>query len=154
MLDILIILGIISLISAITTAVAKRKHFKRLKASEDPEKLLEVAKHYDNKQKYKDAIEWYEKAAEKGLPEAIYELAMCYDLPKGCGQDKEKAFQLCLKAAEKGLEKAQFRMGNYYENGIGTAQDFVQAMFWYNEAKKNGNHMADNRIEKIKSKLQ
>lgn len=153
MLKLLFSLAMIGAINAIIAAVEKRNDIKRKKLSDNPEEILEVARYYDSRQKFKDAFVWYEKAAEKELPEALYELALCYDFSKGCEQNQDKAFQLCLKSAQKGFKDAIYRMGYYYENGRGTTQDYGQALFWYNEAKKKGNKMADHSIEKIKAKL-
>ncbi len=154
MLDILFLILIISLVGSITTAIENRNRLKHLKASNDPDKFIKVARHYKDKNKYKEAFTWFDKAAEKELPEALYELSMCYDMGYGCGQDKEKAFRICSKSAEKGFRKAQSRMGYYYENGVGTTMDKIQAVYWYGEAAKNGDKLSEARLKKIESELQ
>ena len=122
---------------------------KRLKNSGETEKVFEAGKLYDSLKKYYKSFECYEQAAQKGHIKAMYELVLCYDFPKGCKQDYSKAFELCLTLAKKGLPEAMYRVGMYFEHGIGTYKDTEMAIYWYNEAIKNGNKLAERRLRAI-----
>ena len=56
---------------------------------------------------YKKAVEWYIKAAEHGVPEAMYNLVCFYEYGHGVKKDSAKALEWCIKAAEHGADKAQ-----------------------------------------------
>lgn len=124
---------------------------RRLKKSGIPDELFEAGKIYDELKKYRKAFECYKQAAQQGHIQAMYELVLCYDFPKGCKQDLSKAFQLCLDAAKKGLPEAMCRVGMYFENGTGTYKDTQQAIYWYNEAAQRGNELAKRNLKYLKS---
>lgn len=122
---------------------------KWLKKSGVPDKLFEAAQLYDSIKKYKKSFECYLQASQLGHIQATYELALCYDFPKGCEQDLSKAFQLCLDLAKKGHVDAMCRVGMYFEHGIGTYKDSELAIFWYTEAVQKGNKLAKRNLEQI-----
>lgn len=128
----------------------KRK-IRRLKKSGRPEDWFEAAQIYDSLKKYKNSFECYLQASKLGHIQATYELALCYDFPKGCEQDLSKAFELCLELAKKGLPEAMCRVGMYFEHGIGTYQDSMQARYWYQEAAEKGNKLAKRNLEQMDS---
>ena len=83
---------------------------------------------------YAKAIEWYEKASEKGNEGAMRNLGIMY-------YDEEnytKAKEWFEKASEKGDEGAMFILGVMYYNGLGVAQDSTKARYWYEKAAENG----------------
>ena len=120
---------------------------RRLKKSGEPDKLFEAGQIYDSLKKYKKSFACYQQAAQRGHTQAMYELALCYDFPKGCEQDLDKAFRLCLDLAKKGLPEAMYRVGMYFEQGIGTYKDTELARYWYNEAAQKGNMLAERRLK-------
>ena len=118
----------------------------RLKKSSDPDKLFEAAKIFDSLKKYRKSFACFQQAAQKGHIQAMYEMVLCYDFPKGCEQDLDKAFQLCLDLAKKGVSDAMYRVGMYFEKGIGTYKDTELARYWYNEAAQRGNKLAKRKL--------
>src|SRR3954452_22862002 len=46
------------------------------------------------------ALYWFQKAAEGGLVDAMYDLALCYEDEEGIEKDLEKAFYWYQKVAE------------------------------------------------------
>src|SRR5512139_252711 len=44
--------------------------------------------------RYEDAFPWYQRAAARGMPLAINNLAYLYELGLGVAQDRKKAFEL------------------------------------------------------------
>ena len=151
LIEILFFVVLVSTIVGIVRIVREKRELKRLTSSNNPTLYIKAAKQYESDGKYKKAFELYEKAAQGGEAEALYELSCCYDESKGCARDNNKAFQLCLSAAEKGVERAQFRIGCCYEKGIGTEIDLDKALFWYEEALKNGNRIVAPKIKRLRS---
>ena len=81
--------------------------------------------HEDIPTNYVEAQKYLTKAAEMGLPHAMYGLANLHDF-KG---DKKQAFKWYLKAAENGLIDAYYYVGHAYKRGEGVQQD-SQALKW------------------------
>ncbi|PKC52664.1 HCP-like protein, partial [Rhizophagus irregularis] len=80
---------------------------------------------------------WYQKAAENGVKEAMYYLALFYENGNGTEIDLEKAFYWYQKAAENGDGKAMFNLANNYGNGEGTEKNLEKAFYWYQKAAEN-----------------
>ena len=59
---------------------------------------------------YAAAVSWYQKAAEAGLPEANYNLGICYAEGRGVAQDYVVAFYLLQKSAAKGYDPAKKKL--------------------------------------------
>jgi len=77
-----------------------------------------------------EAVRWFRKAAEQGLPDAQCELGDCYRIRKGTSKDFEAAFRWYAKAAEQGHVIAQNNVGVCYEQRLGVTQDVIQAHKW------------------------
>ena len=82
--------------------------------------------HEDIPTNYVEAQKYLTKAAEMGLPNAMYGLANLHDF-RG---DKKQAFKWYLKAAENGLIDAYYYVGNAYKRGEGVQQDSQKALKW------------------------
>ena len=88
---------------------------------------------------YKNAVEWYTKAAEHGSVDAQYCLGECY-LCYIVVQDRKKGVAWLSKAAEQGHIKAQSRLGFCYYYGKGVEQNYEKAVEWYTKAAKQGDY--------------
>ena len=68
-------------------------------------------KEYDNGQgvgqDFKEAVKWYQKAADQGDAEAQYSLGSHYDEGQGVEQDSKEAVKWYQKAADQGHAEAQ-----------------------------------------------
>ena len=82
--------------------------------------------HEDIPTNYVEAQKYLTKAAEMGLPNAMYGLANLH----GFKGDKKQAFKWYLKAAENGLIDAYYYVGNAYKRGEGIQQDSQKALKW------------------------
>lgn len=118
----------------------------------DPDQLYEAGVIYDDLKLFRKSFDCYQQAAQQGHLQARYALVLCFDFPKGCEQDLNKAFQLCLDLAKEELPEAMCRVGMYFEHGIGTYMDTEQALHWYGEAAKRGNKLAQRNLEKLTAK--
>lgn len=86
---------------------------------------------------YAKAIHWYQQAAQKNHPEALFELGKAYStgtLPI----DYQKAFQYFSKAAQQDIVNAQLLLALCYQIGHGTPQNYERATHWLNIAQANG----------------
>lgn len=92
---------------------------------------------YKQDEDYVQSVYWYQKSAQKGNEEGMFELGCAYDFGRGLNQNKNEAFKWYEKAAEQGHNQAMGYLGYAYKNGEGTEQDYRQAFYWYVEATKN-----------------
>ncbi|QPC93105.1 tetratricopeptide repeat protein [Mesorhizobium sp. INR15] len=86
------------------------------------------------------------RAADAGLPTAIYLLAVLTEHGMGVPVDRESAFELYQLAAEKGLASAQFRLGLSLIEGNLSGQDPAAGEAWMRRAALAGNPEAAYRI--------
>jgi TPR repeat protein len=95
---------------------------------------------------HKQAIIWYEKAAEQNYPAAQYNLGIQY--LKGIGVEKDilKAVSWYLRAAEKGSADAQFNLGVCYDRGEGVSPDIRSAIKFYQLSAVQGNMNAQYNL--------
>jgi TPR repeat protein len=90
-------------------------------------------------QDYKQALAWYEKAADQGWVLAQHNLGLLYYKGEVVQQDLKQAAAWHRKAAEQGYAEAQFFLGFMYREGKGVQQDSKQAAAWYRKAADQGN---------------
>lgn len=100
---------------------------------------------YGLKQDYKEALRWFQKAADKGNAEAMGSIAAMYsrgDIEK----DNEEAFMWALKAAEKGDLDSQYLVGLNYYKGQGTEENLSKAIQWLSKAMDRGHSEAKDTL--------
>lgn len=95
--------------------------------------------YYKSKKEFKNAVEWYTKAAEQGDSNAQYNLGICYENGRGVEQNYKKAVEWYTKAAEQGSARAQANLGLCYYNGKGIEQDYHKAVECFTKAAEQGN---------------
>ena len=118
----------------------------------EAEKIFVQAEKYMKEGNKEKAKEWYEKAASKGVAEAMNDLGILYD-NEG---DKEKAKEWYEKAASKGVVEAMNDLGILYDN----EGDKAKAKELYEKSAARGNTDAmynlgllyDNEGYKVKAK--
>ena len=96
----------------------------------------------------KEAVVWFRQAAEKGLPEAQYDLAGIFE-EGGLGvvRNLDEAVRWYRRLASQDFRwpdlhplvtKTQFVLGEFYEQGLGVPQDDQQAAAWFESAAGRG----------------
>jgi TPR repeat protein len=93
---------------------------------------------YNNPRNYGKSLEWYQKAAEKGLAEGFFNVGISYEIGQGVAPNPQIAFENFLKAAEKGLPIAKHKLGQLYLLGQGVLADPQAAIRYFSEAGKEG----------------
>jgi uncharacterized protein len=94
-----------------------------------------------------DAIEWYRKAAEQGLPVAQHYLGLAYVNGDGVRLDEAEGAQWFARAAAQGYAPAQFMIGLMMLDGRGVREDVVQGYAWIVMAGQGGVRSASRTIQ-------
>jgi TPR repeat protein len=95
-------------------------------------------KEHFEKKDYKEAIHWYQRAANLGLAEAQYHLGRMHDKGFGTKQDFDESIKWYRKAAEQGNADGQFNLGYAYANGEGVAKNLTESAKWFGKAAEHG----------------
>jgi TPR repeat protein len=90
-------------------------------------------------QDYKEAMRWYDLAADEGDADAQLNLGIMYEKGQGVLQDDKEAAKWYRLAVEQGNAAAQINLGAMYVSGQGVPQDYIQAHVWFNLAGAGGN---------------
>ncbi|MGI3170847.1 caspase family protein [Pseudooceanicola sp. C21-150M6] len=81
------------------------------------------------------AVQYLQRAAEAGSPEAQFELAKLYEKGLGVGQDQARALELFQQAADQEFADALNDLGFlYYQGGLGLQRDEATAMTYFERA--------------------
>jgi len=95
---------------------------------------------------YRQAADWYRRAADQGHADALFSLGVIYENGTGVQQDYKQAVQWHRKAAELGHARAQNSLGFKYDKGRGVPQDIEQAVYWYRKSAEQGNMTAQHNL--------
>ena len=96
---------------------------------------------------------WAERAAQAGVPKAMYNLGLFLFDGKGGPPDLPAAAAWFRKAADLGLGDAQYNLARLYENGYGVQQNAAQAYTWYLIAANGGDQDARADATRIRASL-
>lgn len=124
-------------------------YYTRSANQNSPEAMYQLAwcyysGHYKGKkterQLFKQAVEWLNKACELNYAPAQCWLAKMYynNEFKYKKPLYDKSFTLFLQAAEQNYAEAQYYVGECYKDGLGTAMNSEKAKEYHYLAKKNG----------------
>jgi len=87
---------------------------------------------------HEKALNIFRRLAEKGDPEAQFNLGLMYDNGMGLMQNSEKALKWYKASAKQDFPKAQNNLGMMYDYGRGVVQDKTEAVKWYKLAAAQG----------------
>lgn len=104
---------------------------------------------------YKDAAEWYRKAADAGKLDAIFTMGVVYEGGIGVPRSRNDAFAWYKKSADRGFYAGQLKIANMYAKGQGAKKDVAQSYLWYAIAERFAPRTGNDRYELpiIKDKL-
>ncbi len=88
--------------------------------------------------KHKEGFDELKHAAKGKLPDAYYNLALCYLQGIGRERDEHMAAKLFHWAAGKGCAEAQYNLGLCYARGVGVKQNMTKAVQWWQQAAESG----------------
>lgn len=106
--------------------------------------MYKMGEYYHRSGDINQAIEWHEKAAEKGLASSECELALLYALDK---REPELVLELLKRAASKGLDMAQYQLGLVLENEKLGQLENNTADKWFIAAAKNAYRPAYTKLK-------
>ena len=98
------------------------------------------------------AYQWFQKAAEKGHTDALYQAALGYMMP--FSGDTKKGVQYMKKAADQGHDDAAFNYATYSLNGITIPKSIEEAILYYTQAANNGHIQSIERLATLYEKGQ
>ncbi len=96
-----------------------------------------------------EALKWFVKSAEQGVPTAMSVAARMYDEEGSPLRNLVQALRWFCAAAEKGEEDTSLEAGRRYMEGIGTKPDPVQAVKWLMMSHAEGNLEADRLLKML-----
>ena len=76
------------------------------------------------------AVEWYKKAAQYKIPDAMNNLSVMYTAGRGVEASQKEAFSWAEKAAKLGHLDAQAKVAVFTMAGNGTEQDMEKGLAW------------------------
>jgi localization factor PodJL len=86
----------------------------------------------------KSAFQWFEKAANRGLPPAQYRLGSLYEKGIGVDRDYAQARGWYQRAAEAGNARAMHNLAVLYAEGGDSKPDYATAAEWFRKAADYG----------------
>lgn len=95
---------------------------------------------------YAEAVRWYRLAADYRIREAMFNLALSYELGKGVPHDPQQAIAWYRRAAEEGYARAQYDLGISYKYGNNVEQNDAEAARWFRMAAEQGHSPAQNSL--------
>ncbi len=95
---------------------------------------------------YETAMRELNRSAEKGDPQALYNLAVAYAEGKAVPRDMARALDLYQRAATRGSVFAAYNLGQMHRKGEGVGADPAEAARWYGMAAKRGDYRAANEL--------
>lgn len=90
---------------------------------------------------FEKAFEYFEKAANAGSAEAMYDLGYLYYSGEGVEKSYDLALKWYEKAADLGNLRAMYKLGLFYEQ-VDDRKDFEKAVLWYQKAADKGDMYA------------
>lgn len=100
-----------------------------------------------------EAVKWYRKAADRGVPEAQCNLALCYLIGKGVAASEQEAAKWLNRSAIQGNALAQINLGICHINGEGVAKNPVEAWKWISLAGNQRRQEASQLLPGIERRM-
>jgi uncharacterized protein len=94
----------------------------------------------------KEAVKWFQKAADQNYPEALVALGEMTQAGQGITRNPANAARLYQSAAEKGSVTGEYDLAYLYEQGMGVDKDETNASKWYELAASGGDPIAQYDI--------
>ena len=118
----------------------------------NPEHLFQFGAQFEKNKNFKQAIRYYEKAADLGSMTALFKIGQMYHYGKEIEQDFNKAMYFYLKA-EAGFEpKAICGLGVMHYFGQGTPKDIDKAVIYFRRSNELSCPDARENLEKMRAR--
>lgn len=124
--------------SVLTAELVKSEKLDKKEDKAKIENLYRTGLDYYCNGEYKNALIFFDIAAECEHKDAQYVLGVMYMHGKGVSRNNETALGWYMKAAENGSVNARRNIEVCYRDGIGTKQSYREALVWFTRAAENG----------------
>ncbi|MGE3976103.1 MAG: tetratricopeptide repeat protein [Nitrospira sp.] len=104
-------------------------------------------------QNYREAKDWFKKAADQGHAGAQVNLGTLYSLGRGAPYSDHMALFWFQKAAEQRNALAFAKLGMMYERGRAVPQSLIEAHMWYNLSVAYGEKRAAESREAVATQM-
>jgi TPR repeat protein len=108
-------------------------------ASSHPQAQYDQGRQFATAGRFKEAADWFRKAADQGHAIAQIDLGSLYFDGRGLAQSDAQALRWWRKAAEQGHVGAQMNVASLIESGRGTKPDSAEAFRWRLKVAESGN---------------
>ncbi len=115
----------------------------------EPAMQFKLGMQYWARLDYQNAFNWLKAAADRGHPDAVYQLGMAYLYGRGTIQNYKYAHQRFEQAAKLNNHEAQYLLGIMHRDGMGMPVSRDLAYAWLNIAASNGNEVAALERERL-----
>ena len=95
---------------------------------------------------YATALREWKPLAERGEPEAQFNLGTLYEKGLGVTKSYDEAFKWYSLAAAQGEAQAEYRLGEMYAHGAGKPQNYGEASLWFTRAAEQGDPDAETAL--------
>lgn len=100
--------------------------------------LGELARQKMNDSSFREALGWFQKAADAGSIEARVDIGMMLEFGWGVRRNPAEALKWYRYAAAGKSPRGMWAVGYSYQQGVGVAKDYRVAMTWYRRAAAAG----------------
>ena len=104
---------------------------------------LKYAKGEGVKRNEKEAMKWFQMAADQGNAKGQRSIGLIYAIGHVVEKDEAKAVEWFRKAAEQGDAKAQYNLGVAYYEGCAVAKDEEESGKWFRKATESARNTAE-----------
>lgn len=103
---------------------------------------------------FESAVTLLQPLADSGNAEAQYRLGILYVRGLSGDPDTAHGVRLLQSSAASGHPLACYELGRLFEQGESIPQDVTAALYWYNEAARQGNSRAERASTRLLSRLE
>lgn len=139
----LIVFSVVAVNAQSQTEGKSEKELKALAKKGNPEDQKNLGNYYADQKRYKEAKEWWLKAANQNYAKAQNNLGLMYERGEGVEKDFRAAEYWYKKAANQNFVIAQYNLAYLYEVEL---KDTNSASKWYHRAANNGYDWAQARL--------
>lgn len=104
-------------------------------------------------QDYRQAVDWFNRAAVLGYAPAQSSLGVKFEKGQGVKRNYSEAVRWYRFGAEQGYAMAQYRLGRMYVLGQGVRRDYTEAFAWFKIAAGQGIEDAATARDAIAARL-
>lgn len=99
-----------------------------------------------------DILNWTERAAALGHPDALFSMALRLEEGRGVEQDGQAGWDKMCQAAEGGNCEAQYRVGLYHTQLPLEERNYITAVDWFHKAAQQGHAAAQYELGRCREK--